>query len=325
MTDSISTAVQRTPSEPLVSIGVPVFNAERWLPRALDSLLAQQHGRLEIIICDNASDDGTPAVCRKYAQHDARIRFVENGTNVGAIGNFNRVLSLATGEYFMWAAADDWWAPEFVSRSVAELEAHPEAGVCMTALRRVHEDGTIKDEIRWSGRSDPSALPRLKLAFATAKGDSYYFYIYGLYRRDLLTATFHRLPAVKGSDHLFVTQIALATRFRYVDQILHVRQVHPVGPALRYAGEDLGAIYRDRWGDWKRVAAAGPFLLRSSVIPLHLKPLLPVVLSGFALKEVRLESRRLRRLMVRFLDATLGPSRRAGIGRLARGIFGSGS
>jgi glycosyltransferase involved in cell wall biosynthesis len=315
---------------PLVSIGVPVFNAERWLHRALDSLLAQQHDHLEIIICDNASQDGTAAICHEYARRDPRIRFIDNGRNLGAMANFSRVLSLATGQYFMWAAADDWWAPAFVSKSVAELEAHPDAGVCMTALKRVHEDGTVLDEIRWSGRQDPSTLPRLKLAFATAKGDRrYYFYIYGLYRRELLIAAFDRLPPVKGSDHLFVTQVALATRFRYVDEILHIRHVHPVGPAVRYADENLGIVFGDRWGDWKRAAAAGPFLLRSRVIPLHVKSLLPLVLMGFVVKEVRIESLRLLlrflQLLVPVFDATVGPRRRAGISRFARGLFGSGS
>jgi cellulose synthase/poly-beta-1,6-N-acetylglucosamine synthase-like glycosyltransferase len=84
---------------PLVSIGVPVFSAERWLSRALDSLLAQEHDRLEIIICDNASQDDTAGICREYARRDSRIRFFENETNVGALANFSRVLSLAAGRY----------------------------------------------------------------------------------------------------------------------------------------------------------------------------------------------------------------------------------
>ena len=305
--------------EPLVSIGVPVFNAERWLARALDSLLAQQHRRLEIIICDNASQDGTVEICREYARRDSRIRFFENGANLGAMPNFGRVLSLASGEYFMWAAADDWWAPAFVSSTVSELETDPQAGVCMTALRRVHDDGTVKDEIRMAGERDPSAMSPLRLAFATAQGENYYFFIYGLYRRVWLEAAFERLPGVKGADHLFVTQVALAIPFRYIDDMLHVRQVHETGPADRYADEEIGVAYQDRWGDWKRVAAAGPFLFRSDVIPLRRKPLIPVVLAGFVKPQVRRESIR---LISRFLGATVGPHRRKSLARFARTRLG---
>lgn len=306
------------PDVPMVSIGVPVFNAERWLPRALDSLLAQEHRKLEIIISDNASTDGTAAICRAYAERDRRIQFFKNSTNLGALDNFSRVLSLASGRYFMWAAADDWWAPGFVSKSVAELEAHADAGVCMTAFQRVRHDGTVRDEVRWNGKKDPSTMSQLELAFATTQRELYYFYIYGLYRRNLLTAAFARLPAVRGFDRLFITQVALATRFRYVDEVLHGRQLHSAETDVRYADEDLGIIFGDRWGDWKRVAAAGPFLFKSNVIPLRIKPLLPVVLTGFIINEVRIESRR---LLVRFVDATVGPRRRAGIGRFAREMF----
>lgn len=307
---------------PQVSIGVPVFNAERWLPRALDSLLAQDHRRLEIIICDNASDDGTMDICREYARRSAEIRVYENATNLGIWQNFGRVLSLASGEYFMWAAADDRWTRTFVSRTVAALEAHPEAGVCMTAVRRVRDDGTVQDDIRLAGRKDPSKLSPLRLAFATAQKEYYFFYIYGLYRRRLLEAAFQRLPQVKGADHLFVTQIALATRFRYIDELLYIRQVHQKSTAERYADEDLGTAYGDRFGDWKRVAAAGPFLLGSKVIPLRLKPLVPLIWVGFAIPEIRFASLG---LLSRLLGATVGAQTRARLGRIARRIIGTRS
>src|SRR5918993_5298269 len=61
---------------PLVSIGVPVYNGERFLARTLQSLLAQTYTNLEIIICDNASTDGTEAICREFAARDSRIRYL---------------------------------------------------------------------------------------------------------------------------------------------------------------------------------------------------------------------------------------------------------
>ena len=78
-------------SEPRVSIGMPVYNGENYLAQALDSLLAQTFTDFEIVICGNASTDGTEALCREYAERDARIVYRRNESNVGAAANFNKV------------------------------------------------------------------------------------------------------------------------------------------------------------------------------------------------------------------------------------------
>ena len=96
-------------SQPLVSIGMPVYNGERFIRQALDSLLAQDCENFELIISDNASADGTQEICLEYAAQDGRIRYYRNENNLGALANFNRVLGLAQGPYFMWAAHDDVW------------------------------------------------------------------------------------------------------------------------------------------------------------------------------------------------------------------------
>src|SRR5215213_6401610 len=90
-----------------VSIGLPVYNGDRFLARSLDSLLAQTMPDFELIISDNASSDGTAEICRAYARRDRRIRCVRNEHNLGVYRNFNRVFQLSSGKYFKWAAADD--------------------------------------------------------------------------------------------------------------------------------------------------------------------------------------------------------------------------
>lgn len=92
--------------KPLVSIGMPVYNGEKYIRQALDSLLAQDYGHFELIISDNASTDGTPEICREYAARDSRIAYYRNQENMGAAWNFKRVLDLAAGEYFMWLPHD---------------------------------------------------------------------------------------------------------------------------------------------------------------------------------------------------------------------------
>jgi glycosyltransferase involved in cell wall biosynthesis len=92
-----------------VSIGMPIFNGEKYIREALESLLSQSHTNFELIISDNASTDKTEEICIQYAASDPRIRYVRQPENIGVDANFRFVLDEARGEYFMWAAADDVW------------------------------------------------------------------------------------------------------------------------------------------------------------------------------------------------------------------------
>jgi glycosyltransferase involved in cell wall biosynthesis len=104
------------PHSPQVSIGMPIYNGELFIREALDSLLAQTFTDFELIISDNGSTDATEAICKEYAAKDVRIRYVRQGENRGAVANFWFVLNEAVGEYFMWAAADDRWDHEWISK-----------------------------------------------------------------------------------------------------------------------------------------------------------------------------------------------------------------
>jgi glycosyltransferase involved in cell wall biosynthesis len=113
---------QRLGASKLVSIGMTVYSGERFLPEALNTLLAQTYENFELIISDSALTDKTEEICREYAARHARIRFHRNKTNLDAIKDFNRAFELSTGEYFMWAADHDVWELTFISRCVEVLE-----------------------------------------------------------------------------------------------------------------------------------------------------------------------------------------------------------
>lgn len=99
---------------PMVSIGMPVYNGEEYLRDALDTLLEQTYRDFELIISDNASTDCTANICTEYSKKDKRIKYNRQKKNIGAISNFNYVLSIASGKYFMWAAHDDKWNKNYV-------------------------------------------------------------------------------------------------------------------------------------------------------------------------------------------------------------------
>src|SRR5262245_55195681 len=110
---------------PRLSIGVPVYNGQRFLRATLDSLLAQTFTDFELIICDNASTDGTEAICREYAARDPRVTYVRHDRNLGPAPNYNACFAHARGELFKWAAADDVVEPKFLQRCIEMLDSDP--------------------------------------------------------------------------------------------------------------------------------------------------------------------------------------------------------
>jgi|WetSurMetagenome_2_1015567.scaffolds.fasta_scaffold114711_3 glycosyltransferase involved in cell wall biosynthesis len=104
-----------------ISIGMPVYNGEKYIREALDTILGQTFTDFELIISDNASTDTTEMICRKYADADTRVRYQRQVQNIGAEANFKFVLEQACGEYFMWAAHDDQWSKNWLEQL---LEVH---------------------------------------------------------------------------------------------------------------------------------------------------------------------------------------------------------
>ena len=110
-----------TQNSPRLSIGMPVYNAERYLAEALDGFLAQTFQDFEINVSDNASSDRTAEICRSFAERDPRIRYFRNGKNLGAIPNFNRVF-----EFLPIAPVQVGGPRRFVSSALfADLRAYP--------------------------------------------------------------------------------------------------------------------------------------------------------------------------------------------------------
>src|SRR5438093_1456319 len=113
------------PNLPLVSVIVPVFNGERYLRESLDSIIAQSYPRPEVLIMDDASTDGTPAIIASYGD---RVCCHRQSRNRGIYGNMNDGIALARGEYIAIYHADDVYHPSIIEREVAFLESHPAAG-----------------------------------------------------------------------------------------------------------------------------------------------------------------------------------------------------
>jgi len=126
----------------LVTVGVPVYNGERFLEETLRSILNQSYADLEILISDNASTDRTPDIIRKFS--DSRVVCRRNDATIPGEENWNLLLKAARGEYIAIFHADDVYSPRMVEEEVRFLDGHPEAGAVLTLMDFIDETGRIR-------------------------------------------------------------------------------------------------------------------------------------------------------------------------------------
>lgn len=208
---------------PTVSVAVPVYNGQRFLGQALDSLLAQTYPDFEIIISDNASTDATPEVARAYAAVDRRVRYVRHAVNRGAAWNFNYPFSLARGAYFKWHAHDDLVAPTFLAQCLAALDADPAAVVAYPRTLIVDADGTPLWSYDEQLRSDS---PRPSVRFHDLICiDHPCYQEFGLIRREVLRQT-ALIGNYVPSNRVLLAHLGLLGSFRKVPEHLFISRRH---------------------------------------------------------------------------------------------------
>ena len=209
--------------KPRASIGLPVYNGERFLRETLDSLLAQTYSDFELVISDNASTDRTEAICRAYADKDRRVRCYRNKENLGAAFNYRRVFELATGTYFKWATADDLCEPEHVARCAAVLDSDPSVVLACPKARFIDEEGRALDvhDPGWDLRSE-AAHERLRYVLYAGHWVNA---IYGLMRADALSRT-RLLAGYPGGDYRVLTELALLGKFVELPDYFFLRRLH---------------------------------------------------------------------------------------------------
>jgi glycosyltransferase involved in cell wall biosynthesis len=132
---------------PLVSVCVPTYNYARFLPRTIESVLAQTHADIELVVLDDASTDDTAAVVARYAS-DERLRFERHERNIGLFANFNRCLEVARGEYVKLLCADDWLHPRSLEDALAALASAPSAGMATSPGWHVNVAGEVIGMVR---------------------------------------------------------------------------------------------------------------------------------------------------------------------------------
>ena len=212
-----------TERPPTVSVGLAVRNAVDVVKRCMESVLCQHFPDLELVISDNASDDGTRGVLEEYARADHRIRLSVNTINIGLHENVNRVLELSRGTFFRWISADDWLEQGYLSTCVGALEARDDAiGVTTHFTIHTPEGRTWYEEYdgEFPTSADPAKRFERMLWFFHA-GDAKYDPVYGLYRRDALMRS-GGVRASEQADWLLGAELALIGPIIHLDRRLAI-------------------------------------------------------------------------------------------------------
>jgi len=227
--------------KPRVSIGIPVYNGENYLEKALNSILQQSYQDFEIVICDNASTDKTKEICVDYSRRDRRIRYFRNRNNIGPGPNYNRVFLLSQGEYFQWVAHDDLFSPAYLEKCVSVLDNDSSVVLCHAKTCFIDsEDNVIGyyEDHKASGSNEPHI--RFRVLIMNVKC----FEIFGVVRSSALRQT-----PLQGSfghaDGILLVNLGLLGRFHEIPEFLFFNRDHPEKSIYKYSTYRDYAVFYD--------------------------------------------------------------------------------
>lgn len=224
---------------PTISVGLPVYNGEKYLAIAIESLLTQTFPDFELIISDNGSTDRTEAICREYAAKDARIRYFREPQNRGLAWNFDRVVELSRGEYFRWQAHDDVCAPTLLRHCYEIISRDPSVVLAYPRIAVIDANGQLvpTDPVTWQPplpacaaqdeadrRGLDSSLPHQRFNGILLQ-TIWCLEPYGLMRTEALRTT-GLLRHYCGAEKVFLAELALRGKFCEVPEVLFFVRRH---------------------------------------------------------------------------------------------------
>ncbi len=220
--------------QPMLSIGMPVFNGQRFLETSVNALLDQTFTDFELIICDNASTDNTPTICDRLVAGDDRVRVIRHPANIGAAENFTAAFNHASGQFFKWAADDDLHQPRFVEACVDALQRHPDAVLAYARAESITADGVVLRP-DWGDRpqlADHDPVVRFTTALAPPR-DPIPLPMFAVIRAEPLAATGLLVP-MPEFDRALIAELSLHGPFIEVPDVLFGHREHNqrMGPAL---------------------------------------------------------------------------------------------
>ena len=222
--------------KPLISIGLPVYNGEKYIESSIDSILSQTFEDFELIISDNASTDNTEKICRQYVKRDSRIQYHRNNKNIGAPGNYNLTVEKSKGKYFRWQNSDDLIEPDLHQLCLEVLENKSDAILAYGKTKLIDGNGKFLSEYEDNlDLQDNSAYKRF-LRFYESVGMTNI--IYGLIRTKTLRKTAMMQPFL-ASDTNLIGELSLYGKFIEIPVHLFSRRIHEEASSWDRTDEEL--------------------------------------------------------------------------------------
>jgi glycosyltransferase involved in cell wall biosynthesis len=156
-------------SKPLTSCIIPVFNGEQYLAEAVESVLAQSHQPIEIVVVDDGSTDGTPAVARAFG---SRLTYISQPRR-GPAAARNRGVEQSCAELVAFLDADDVWLPEKVSLQVRRMEENPGVDLCFCRFRNIWDPKVGQEETRYRNHALSQAQETLSISTLLARRSAF--------------------------------------------------------------------------------------------------------------------------------------------------------
>jgi len=209
--------------KPLVSVVMPVYNTEKYLAEAIESILAQTLTDFEFIIVDDGSSDGSPAISRSYAERDSRIRLIELPENLGDGPARGAGLAAAGGEYVAWQDSDDISPPDRLDKQARFLQCNPEIGAVGVYARSV-----TADLQPLHNREQPTRHAQIMLGHYVGAWSEAFTYAALMTRRKLLLeAGGYDFSLAYCSDCDLMTRLFGRTTFANIPEHLYIHRRRP--------------------------------------------------------------------------------------------------
>jgi glycosyltransferase involved in cell wall biosynthesis len=207
---------------PRLTIGLPVYNGEKYLAESIEALLGQSFTDFELIISDNASTDSTGDISRHYEKRDSRIRYFRQPQNIGLAPNHNFVAEQARGELFKWASNDDLYAYDLLERCIDALDKYPDVVLVHSWSAMVDASGSVTKAFEYPlNTASPRASERFRsLLFVSGGDDDYGVVRTQVLRRTAMQESYHH------ADRTIVAELSLYGRFYQVPDWLYFRRDH---------------------------------------------------------------------------------------------------
>jgi len=208
---------------PLVSVVLPVYNGEQFLPKAIETVLTQTFDDLELIISDNASTDTTAEIAAHYVRIDQRVRYLRHAQNLGVDRNWTFAALQARGKYLKWLSSSDYLAPNLLANCVDRLNADRSAVLCFPATQQIDTNDRLLRAVSHDFEvvsTDP--IERFFRVVSNLQVNSPM--IAGLIRRDAVFATLP-LGNYPSADLVLTAKLSLHGRFVMLPEALFYRRV----------------------------------------------------------------------------------------------------